>query len=250
VKLIPLSTLPYLTWPLVLGIAGFTAGFFGPIIFLPDSNIGPLVGIIMTGPGGVVLGLLMGAIVRSVGLTNAAQWKLLVGTAVIGWLAIISFCIAAPRPILRGAVIEGAVRRCFAPIEMAPDAIRYWDERISKVTYHAPRQGWKEGVPALLSEEAGAVLEITISRENPIYEQRKLWNKGELRAQGWQSPGTPVKRFYARHNGKTCADYPISERVRLYPIDESSPDWPPSTAPIFLGLLLLKPVPEAIAKQL
>lgn len=246
----PSSRLPFFVWPLVLGVAGFTAGFFGPIAFLPDSNTGPLIGIFMTGPGGAVLGLVMGAVVRLVGVSSVASWKLLLGTAVVGWLAIIAFCIAAPAPIDRGAVIDGTVSRCLAPMELAPDAISDWENRITKVTWSPPRQGWKEGVPALLSEEAGAVLEITITRENRIYEQRKLWNKGELRAQGWRTPAESVKRFYTRHVGKRCADYALGEKVLSYPIDEASPDWPASTAPIFLGLLLLKPVPETLAKQL
>jgi hypothetical protein len=248
--LVPSSKLPFLAWPLVLGAAGFTAGFFGPIAFLPDANTGPLIGIFMTGPGGVVLGLIMGAVVRTTGLANGAGWKLLVGTAVIGWLAIMAFCIVSPTPIYRGAVIEGTLTRCVAPMELAPEAILDWENRIAKVTWTPPRQGWKESVPSLLSEDTGAVLEITIARENPVYEQRKLWNKGEMRAQGWQTPQTSVKRFYARHSGKRCTDYQLNEKAQFYPIDETSSDWPPSTAPIFLGLLLLKPVPEAIAKQL
>ena len=120
--LIPSVKLPLLAWPLVLGLAGFTAGFIGPIVFLPDANTGPMIGIFMTGPGGAVLGLLMGAVVKAVGLSDRAAWKVLLGTAVGGWLAIIGFCIAAPAPIPRSAVIEGTVSRCLAPMEMAPDA--------------------------------------------------------------------------------------------------------------------------------
>jgi hypothetical protein len=235
---------------LALGVSGFTAGFFGPIAFLPDANTGPLIGIFLTGPGGVVLGLVMGAVTQSVGLSNAAAWRLLLATAVLGWLAIMAFCIASPRPIARGAVIEGTLTRCISPMELAPEAIRDWENRITKVTWTPPRQGWKEAVPALLSEDAGAVLEITIARENPVFEQRKLWNKGEMRAAGWRTPENPVKRFYARHSGKRCGDYTINEKAQFYPIDEASGDWPPSTAPIFLGLLLLKPVPAAISNQL
>ena len=248
--LIPSVKLPLLAWPLVLGLAGFTAGFIGPIVFLPDANTGPMIGIFMTGPGGAVLGLLMGAVVKAVGLSDRAAWKVLLGTAVGGWLAIIGFCIAAPAPIPRSAVIEGTVSRCLAPMEMAPDAIQYWESRVAKVTYQAPRPGWKEGVPTILNEDAGAVLEVKITRENPVYEQRKLWNKGELRTAGWRTPVQPVKLFYVRQTGKRCADYPLNEKVRIYPVDEASPGWPPATAPQFLNLLLWQPVPEAIGKQL
>jgi hypothetical protein len=45
---------------LILGVLGFVAGFFGPIIFTPEANQGPLLGIFITGPAGAVLGFLAG----------------------------------------------------------------------------------------------------------------------------------------------------------------------------------------------
>jgi hypothetical protein len=42
---------------LLVGGIGFAAGFFGPIIFAPDANQGPLLGIFITGPLGFLAGL-------------------------------------------------------------------------------------------------------------------------------------------------------------------------------------------------
>ena len=47
---------------LILGGIGFAAGFFGPIIFAPGANQGPLLGIFITGPLGFVIGLIYGVI--------------------------------------------------------------------------------------------------------------------------------------------------------------------------------------------
>ena len=47
----------------VLGAIGFVGGFFGPIIFAPDANQGPLLGIFITGPLGVVVGFVIGILV-------------------------------------------------------------------------------------------------------------------------------------------------------------------------------------------
>ncbi len=44
------------------GGVGFAGGFFGPLIFAPDANQGPLLGIFITGPLGLVLGALAGFI--------------------------------------------------------------------------------------------------------------------------------------------------------------------------------------------
>ena len=40
----------------ILGGLGFSAGFFGPIIFAPGANQGPLLGIFIAGPIGFLLG--------------------------------------------------------------------------------------------------------------------------------------------------------------------------------------------------
>jgi uncharacterized membrane protein YeaQ/YmgE (transglycosylase-associated protein family) len=45
---------------LLLGATGFVIGFFGPMRFQPWANQGPLVGLFLTGPGGVLLGAAIG----------------------------------------------------------------------------------------------------------------------------------------------------------------------------------------------
>ena len=47
---------------LILGGIGFVLGFFGPIIFTPEANQGPLLGIFITGPGGALVGFLAGIV--------------------------------------------------------------------------------------------------------------------------------------------------------------------------------------------
>jgi hypothetical protein len=47
---------------LLTGGIGFAGGFFGPIIFIPGANQGPLLGIFITGPLGVIVGAVGGAI--------------------------------------------------------------------------------------------------------------------------------------------------------------------------------------------
>lgn len=46
----------------VLGSIGFALGFFGPMIFAPEANQGPMLGIFITGPGGALLGAVLGLI--------------------------------------------------------------------------------------------------------------------------------------------------------------------------------------------
>ncbi len=46
----------------IVGAIGFIGGFFGPIIFAPGANQGPLLGLFITGPLGVVVGAIGGYI--------------------------------------------------------------------------------------------------------------------------------------------------------------------------------------------
>jgi hypothetical protein len=52
---------------MVIGGAGFMAGFCGPMILMPEANQGPLVGIIYTGP--------LGAIAGAIGGLLYARWR-------------------------------------------------------------------------------------------------------------------------------------------------------------------------------
>lgn len=47
---------------LLVGAAGFSVGFFGPIIFWPDANQGPLLGLFFLGPLGALVGAIGGRI--------------------------------------------------------------------------------------------------------------------------------------------------------------------------------------------
>jgi len=45
---------------LVAGVICLVLGFVGPLIFTPENNLGPLLGIFITGPAGFILGCIGG----------------------------------------------------------------------------------------------------------------------------------------------------------------------------------------------
>ncbi len=49
-------------WALVIGAVGFVGGFFGPMLFTPGANQGPMLGIFITGPLGVLIGAIGGLV--------------------------------------------------------------------------------------------------------------------------------------------------------------------------------------------
>jgi hypothetical protein len=56
----PSTVAAVLRGALIVGGIGFCGGFFGPRVFAPDANQGPLLGIFITGPLGVLLGAIGG----------------------------------------------------------------------------------------------------------------------------------------------------------------------------------------------
>jgi len=66
-------------WGGILGGIGFLIGFVGPIVFLPEANQGPLLGIFITGPGGFVLGLIVGLIKAMTPSPSKRAWTAMAG---------------------------------------------------------------------------------------------------------------------------------------------------------------------------
>jgi hypothetical protein len=47
---------------IIVGSGSFLIGFIGPMLFIPSANLGPLLGIFITGPIGFLVGLVAGGI--------------------------------------------------------------------------------------------------------------------------------------------------------------------------------------------
>lgn len=56
------AVLRILRWAILVGGIGFVLGFFGPMLLAPGANQGPMLGIFITGPGGVIVGAIAGAL--------------------------------------------------------------------------------------------------------------------------------------------------------------------------------------------
>ncbi|HEY4283720.1 MAG TPA: hypothetical protein VGM62_11715 [Chthoniobacterales bacterium] len=236
-KLIPL------VWALILGAVGFVAGYFGPLIFSPEANQGPLLGIFITGPGGAFLGLVLGLIV-SLARPTVAIRKCILGAACF-LVAGVTLYWSLPEPKYLGRIIDAEIGSCAPTDTIVSAEIAEWEVNISKVTWASPRTGWREDMQEFARTDPGLVLEMRIIRERSIYENRKPWNRGSFKMGPWVSKGE-TKRFYARFAGRECSAYAGISRNVYFPSTEGveSSDWP-SRAPLtLLGLQVLGPVPD------
>jgi hypothetical protein len=199
---------PRMRWPIILGAAGFAAGFFGPMLFVPDANQGPMVGIFISGPAGALLGAALYGICRLLKLSSKNQWRLLTGVAIAGVLA--TLLLVQPSPALQGSLYTAEVISCSSPGGAAAKTLVYWDQRIAEVNWAAPRDGWQQEMRATLQDAPGAVVDVQVKRVNAVYQNRKPWNRGTLFATGWVDK-TEERSFYLPQN--SCADYSARQEL-------------------------------------
>lgn len=243
--------LPISLWTLGLGITGFAAGFFGPIILNPDANQGPLLGLFITGPGGAAGGLLLGALFRWTPFGSMSRsvhvrtW--LTACASFG-LAILFFCLPSPKVLSH--IIEAEVARCDRASQMAPESLAVWQDAANRATCVTPPADWQSIALRNADHASGVVLTMKVTRRATIYEHRKPWNHGHRTASAWQTVHSS-ERYYASEFGHDCDHY-LSQPTALYmpyvrkttASSDAHTVWPPTDVTSFLRLMELGPVPH------
>jgi hypothetical protein len=240
-----------LRWVLILGAAGFAAGFFGPLIFAPDANQGPLVGILISGPGGALLGGLLCGLCRLLRVSHSRQWQGIWICCLI--LAAATVFLIMPKPVLRGDLEEVQILSCRRPIEAADEASGDWDTRMASRP-DAARPGWREDSREMLQNDDGVILGVDIVRARTLFEERKPWNKGNILASSWR-PVNAQKSYYARYAGGSCSGYATGARAIVFNdlFFYGAPNnlgWPPKQAANFLDLQTLDLVADRYRKFL
>ena len=243
----PTRSIPAIVWGAVMGGTGFAAGFLGPLALTPAANQGPLLGIFITGPLGVLLGLVLFGVTRGLGLTAKRQWQVLKTFAVVIATATLYVCL--PEPALNGEIVDAEVERCGPPSEGVDKAIGDWEKRIAKVTWSPARPGWEAYARRSAQEDNGAVVSVVVLRRNTLYEQRKPWNKGDITARGWKDVNKR-QSYYISDPVGLCADYPAGKRLVRFvlyggsALNSRAVEWPPTKLSDFLDLQVLDPVRE------
>jgi hypothetical protein len=239
-----LRPVPFVWWILIVGGVGFAAGFFGPIEFNPEANQGPLVGILITGPGGALLGCVLWGLSRVLDFSSAVQrWMIALSSTVLG---VGTMLFAFPEPALKGYGLDFQIERCETPAQGAEQALQSWDQRIAQVTWAAPRSGWRDQSLRLLLADSGSVLHGTLVRQNRVYEKRKPWNKGELFAKGWRM----LNEQNSYYVPGACTNYPVGTRTvyfAAYDMSVLNPgvkhEWPPIDPAGLLNRQTLETIP-------
>ena len=241
----PAKTAPHgLLWVLIPGAAGFCAGFFGPMVLVPESNLGPIVGVLFSGPAGVVLGLVGYFLTRAMPVPARGQWLGLVGLSAL--LALVTLFCVLPEPALQGYELEVKVTRLRAPAAATDEVIADWQKRIAHATWATPRAGWEQKMRDALRQDQGTVLEAAVVRQREIKVNRKPWNRGQLVALPWRAVNE-TRSYYIAPADHLAAVPGAS--LQLFVENDSTrnvqaPDiWPPEEAVQFISFTRATPVP-------
>jgi len=244
---------------LTLGAVGLAAGFLGPLILNPESNIGPVIGILISGPLGAIAGAILGAIFRATSVSGRRRGQILTVACVVLGVGTLYFCL--PGPVFYGFVIDADVSACASPARGFDAAAAQWDQMVTQVKWLTPSANWKQVAAGNLQSDPGVVLTLQVRRRSAILRHRRPWDRNHMSAGPW-TPVDETKQYYADDDGSACPPYLARQRQLYWPAigpnannpNESAPRaaraWPPTDTLNFLRLQRLGPVPAQYQRLL
>jgi hypothetical protein len=234
-------------WALVLGAVGFAAGFFGPMVLSPESNLGPIIGVLFTGPGAAVAGAILGAIFSALPVSRTGRQQALGVACVVLAVGTLYYCL--PEPAIRGYVIDAQVEACAPPAQALDAAVVRWEKAVARVTWAAPAANWKETAMSNVQRDPGVLLTLRIQRKSAILRHRQPWDRNHRTSAGPWIAVDESKQYYADDEGSACGPYLARQRQIYWPAVDPGSDptkpakiWPPTDTLGFLQLQRLEPV--------
>jgi len=216
------------------------------MLLSPDANQGPMLGLFITGPGGAIVGAVLGLIVRAVRLPTSVARKALVSVAAAYALTCLYF--STPEPAFYATVLDAEIVSCAPPATMKDQAFEEWEQRIERVTGAPPRAGWKEDFERMVSADPGVILEVRVVRSRKLYENRKPWNRGTYVPWPWETRADTPTHYFARFAGGSCDGYPVRRSALLLVTGQTSTLWLSELLSVFLGLQVVEPLPDRFAE--
>ncbi len=228
------------TWSITMGVTGFVCGFFGPIALNPSANQGPLLGMFITGPGGAVLGAILGALTARLNWRPAVSRRVLTALSALGGLTILFFCL--PEPEYEATILDVELRECVPALSWREKAFALWSRRLEMNSWATPPPNWRETFER--EAASGSVVTVTVSRRREIFRSRTPWNKGVVVAADWS---TSRSRRMARPNDlyvhSSCASFPPGTKGIYLAKGESGASYPPTQPSRFLDMVVLGVLP-------
>jgi hypothetical protein len=226
-------------WAKVLSIVGFLCGFIGPLVLMPDANQGPMLGIFITGPGGAIIGVVLGLAVDLLGITPANASRVLYLSASVVAVFTLYFCI--PEPHHYTDVIDGEIHQCTPAVRQRDKALGHLNEITAAHQPLAKPILWSEKFDQELDKNPGVVIDVRLFRYCSLYEHMSRWNRGELEARPWVETDES-RSYFVSYAGGDCSSYLIGGRS-LFRVTGNGSIWPPAFINEMLELRIAEPLP-------
>lgn len=240
-------------WAFALGFVGFVCGYFGQALLLADqSDAAPLFGIVVTGPIGLFVGVLLGAWSTRLHLSNKQNIAFLLIAVVTGAVVTLYVAVSKYRETIK--LIEAEIVSCERVDRLLEIKSKHWSKEAVRVLREGvgnPRPNWEQEIPGMLQARPGAVLSIRIYQEAWVSEQKWRWGSISLRVDNWQSSNENQQVFAAitdLSSHAPCERFVLGERGFFALVWEPSSEYPPNKLAQFLGLFELQQVPRAYVR--
>jgi hypothetical protein len=240
-----------LIWAIVLGFVGLIFGYYGQDLLLAvPGNLGPLAGILVTGPMGLVLGVLLGGLSAHFRLSARRNLILLAIAALVG--SVVSLYGSLPAYRQKVWLVDAEIVNCEHVDQLLASKTKMWSEVAARPHTNA-RPNWEQEVPDMFRAQPGAVLTIRIYQEAWIRELEWSWGGISQRVDDWQSVNETKQVFAAIADPvphSPCERFTVGERRFSAVTWEKSNSTPPEKVSRFLWLGVLQQVPPVFIRYI
>jgi len=242
-----------LLWAVILGFVGFIFGASGQNLLLAEpGNLGPLLGILVTGPMGFVLGALLGGL--SAFFRISARRNLILLVIVVIAVSIVSLYWSLPAYRPKVWLVDAEIVNCEHVNQLLASKTKMWSEVVVRPTkIGSARPNWEQEIPDMLQAQPGAVLTIRIYQEAWIRELEWSWGGISQRVDDWQSVNETKQVFAAVTDPvphSPCERFTVGERRFSAVTWEKSNSTPPEKLSRFLWLGVIQQVPPEYVRYI
>lgn len=241
-------------WGVVLGIVGFICGYAGqPLLLKSGDSLGPLLGF-LTGPVGVVVGLLLGERSTKYRLDTGQNLLALALAAVAVGGGTLYLTVAEFDPIAR--LVDAEIVGCERIDKLLASQTEMWSEVAVRAIRNGDadaRPNWKPEIADMLQGPAGAVLTVRIYQAAWVSQQEWRWGSISRRVGRWKNVDETERVFAAVSDPvppSPCERFVIGERKYSALVDERTNVTPPSKLSAFLWLDALQQVPPEYVRYI
>jgi len=240
-------------WAITFGLVGFVSGSIIPgLLDAKPGNLQFIVGIFITGPFGIFLGIVLGTLLQRFNVSPYRRRWLLFGIASLYSIGIV--VASVPYYSFSTYLVDGKIVACKEIEPLFQKRFDYWRNEHARVMRGETeldrgnadlfrRRGsdinWEHDIEMKTRERIGVVLTVQVLRKASVYEGH--WTTGHVsRRVEWKSINT-TEDYFSEQYGSSCESVAFGQPLHYQSNSEAWDRYPPRNLPAFLDLHVIKP---------